>query len=130
MLTRDAYIARLEKRAETAAVHSTVDGPTSIDPNNSAEATRGEYDSIREDNRKYLEGLFSRSSDVERDQSRMAKDIFPEGDGTRIYGNPFMKKASFYGAIQEMGLLKTASPLHLEVAFSAFQDELGKIGTY
>lgn len=123
MLTRDSYVALLEKRASAEV------GPeTSVPANDSAEATNAEVAKTRADDHTYLSGLFTKAEAVQSDQSSTMKHLFPGAEGTKVYGNPFIK-AAFYRGIRERNLLKTASPIHCELAFNSFCDELEKIAS-
>lgn len=119
MLTRDAYIAILEKRAadEQAAVDS-------------AEVASDEVASNRDDNRAYLKGLFEQAGAVEKGQSKQIGKLFP-GNEDKVSGNVFLKVArqmfdEAFGQVED-GHIKTASPHYREVAFHAFVNELEKI---
>jgi hypothetical protein len=128
MLTRDTYIALLEKRA--MAEMERDGAPTTIPPNDSREEAMAEASRIKGDNRKYLGELFNNAGEVEREMTSAADKIWGEGiDGERQSSNPFIKMARqiFLAAMDEAPLLKTASPIHAELAFNSFLDELSKI---
>jgi hypothetical protein len=119
MLTRDFYIATLEKRAAEEA------------PNDSQETALSEFASNMKDNRAYLTGIFDNAGAVEKTDSREAGKLFP-GKTEKESGYVFMKvaRALFDEALvnaETNGLLKTASPAYREVAFHAFCEELEKI---
>ena len=116
MLTRDSYIAILEKRA------SAEDSQDNVDVANK------EVSSIKSDSRDYLGGLFSRASDVQNNQSKTVSKLFP-GNSKKEYGTVLMKTAHtvFIESMVGRGLLKTASPAYTEVVFRGFCDELEKI---
>lgn len=121
MLTRDSYVALLEKRAADAA-------ESSIEPTDSAEATAQEYRKNLEDNRQYLHGVFPNAGEVESNQSATVKKLFNNMPKDTIVGTPLLKvaRAIFFEAVQG-GHIKTASPIHAELAYRAFVDELEKI---
>ncbi len=126
MLTRDSYIALLEKRASDES---------SIQPNDSAEATVQEHNRNKEDNRQYLHGIFPNAGEVQTEQGRDVRKLFSSIPSHAITSNPLLKLAllkeasrdTFFGAFQRANLLKTASPLYLELAYGAFTNELEKI---
>lgn len=117
MLTRDSYIAILEKRASSEGPIDNVD------------VAMKEVNSIQNDDREYLGGLFTKAHDVEKGQSKMVSKLFP-GDSKKEPGAVLMKTAHYEAFIEAMGeheLLKTASPAYNEVVFRGFCDELEKI---
>lgn len=122
MLTRDPYVALLQKRAAEES---------SIPSNDSAEATYQEYSKNMEDNRQYLHGLFDQAGSVQSHQTSEIKKLFPSAEGQKISGHPLLKVATdrtvFFVAVEQGQLLKTAAPIHLEVAYQAFMDEIEKI---
>lgn len=121
MLTRDLYIAFLEKRASEES---------SIPPNDSAAATTDEFESNQKDQNAFLHANFSRASSVQAQQTAEAKKIWSDVDGKKISGNPLMKVAMrnvFNNAVYNTHILKEASPIHCEMAFQSFCDELEKI---
>lgn len=130
MLTRDSYIALLEKRASAES---------SIPPNDSAEATTQEHNNNKEDNRQYLHSIFPNAAEVQSNQSATIKKLFSETSGKTITSNPLLKLGSavfktisrepFINAINETSFFKNASPLYIELAYGAFCNELEKIGT-
>lgn len=126
MTTRDAYVALLEKRAtsEGDALHEA------IPSNDSAESIDQEHNKNREDHRSYLHSIFSNAGAVQSNQSSELKKMFPGMPSGTTTSNPLIKVAFrhiFLSALDTRNLLKTASPVHLEVAFNAFFDELEKI---
>lgn len=117
MLTRDSYIAILEKRA-------TAEGPV-----DNVEAAMKEVSSIQSDDKAYLGGLFTRADDVEKNQSKTISKLFP-GESKKEPGAVLMKAAHYEAFVAAMGeheLLKTASPAYNEIVFRGFCDELEKI---
>lgn len=126
MTTRDAYVALLEKRAtsEGDVLHEA------IPSNNSAESIDQEHDKNQEDHRAYLHSIFSNAEAVQSNQSSELKKMFPGMPSGTTTSNPLIKVAFrqiFLDAMDNRNLLKTASPIHIEVAFNAFFDELEKI---
>lgn len=121
MLTRDSYVALLEKRAADTA-------ESSIEPNDSAEATAIEYRKNMEDNRQYLHDIFPNAGEVQANQSATIKKMFDNIPSGAIVGTPLLKvaRAVFFEAINR-GHVKTASPIHAELSYRAFCDELEKI---
>jgi hypothetical protein len=119
MLTRDFYIAILEKRAAEEA------------PNDSQETALKEYADNAKDNRAYLSGIFDNTGAAEKASSREASKLFP-GKSEKESGYMFMKvaRALFNDALAQAetsGLMKTASAAYREVAFHSFCEELAKI---
>lgn len=133
MFTRDSYVALLEKRAEYGDVHSdphSVSGaPTSTPGMDSAAATTQEHDRNKEDNRQYLHGIFPNAGAVQSNQTATIKQMFSNLPKDTITSNPLLKvaRAVFFDALQQGDMLKTASPIHIELAYHAFCDELEKI---
>lgn len=129
MTTRDAYVALLEKRAtsEGDVLHE------SIPPNDSYDAANQEHRKNQEDHRTYLHSVFSNAEAVQTNQSAEVKKLFnniPSGAST---SNPLLKvaRAPFFAALEAHGnFVKSASPIHREVVFSAFCDELEKIAAF
>lgn len=123
MLTRDSYVALLEKRA----AESDIESVQHID---SAQVTTSEHNSNKEDNRQYLHGIFPNAGEVQSNQTATVKKLF-NNTKDAITSNPLMKLAEarrvFFGAINANGMAKTASPMYLELMFSSFKDELEKI---
>lgn len=122
MLTRDSYVALLQKRAAEAE--------SSIPDVNSNDDALEDFKKIQTDSREFLHGLFNHASAVESQQSAEAKKIWSGTDGTKVSGNPLMKVAMrqyFQSVLLENGLMKTASPFQKELAFNSFFDELEKI---
>jgi hypothetical protein len=119
MLTRDRYVALLEKRAADES---------SIPPNDSAEATTQEHNRIKEDDRQYLHNTFSKAEEVQSNQTATMKKLFPSLPGHTITSSPLLKvaRAVFDEALQN-GAIKTASPFYAELAYRSFCDELEKI---
>lgn len=128
MLTRDYYVALLEKRASENLPDEApgVNPPPVLD---SAQVTTNEHNKNLADNREYLHGIFPNAGEVESNQSATMKKLFNNLPKDTITSNPLIKVARemFFGAIESGGLMKTAAPIHREVAFSAFCDELEKI---
>jgi len=119
MLTRDFYIATLEKRASEEV------------SNDSQETALSEFENNKKDNKAYLTSIFDNSGAVEKAESREAGKLFP-GKEDKESGYVFMKvaRALFDSALAEvepLALLKTASAAYREVAFHAFCEELEKI---
>ena len=120
MLTRDHYIAILEKRAadESAASYDAV------------EVADKEIASNSQDNKAYLGTLFDNTSSVQRHQTKQLDKLLP-GKTPKETAAPLIKAAArelFDSALSEAGLLKTASPAYREVAFRSFCSELEKLG--
>jgi len=124
MFTRDPYVAILEKRASE-------DSPqTSIPENDSAAATIAEYKAIQEDSRQFLHDTFGRAAAVQENQSAEMKKLLPGLDGEKITGNPLLKMAFHQALIASPNMQKLASPIHLELSFQSFCDELEKIASH
>lgn len=126
MTTRDAYVALLEKRAtsEGDVLHEA------IPSNDSAESIDQDHNKNREDHRTYLHSIFSNAEAVQSNQSSELKKLFPGMPSGTTTSNPLIKIAFrqvFIGALGNGNFLKAASPIHIEVAFNAFFDELEKI---
>lgn len=126
MTTRDAYVALLEKRAssEGDVLHEA------ISSNNSVESIDQEHSKNREDHRAYLHSVFSNAGAVQSNQSSELKKMFPGMPSGATSSNPLIKIAFrpvFFNALDNGNFLKTASPIHIEVAYDAFIDELRKI---
>jgi hypothetical protein len=126
MMTRDAYVALLEKRAAS-------DGDVlheSIPPNDSYDVANQEHRKNQEDHRTYLHSVFSNAEAVQTNQSAEVRKLFnnlPSGTST---SNPLLKmaRAPFFAAVEaHSNFVKTASPVHREVTFNSFCDELEKI---
>ncbi len=121
MLTRDSYVALLEKRAADAA-------ESAIEPTDSAQLTTQQYRENMADSREYLHGAFSQAGAVEGNQSATVKKLFNNIPSGAIVGTPLMKVArAIFDEAVEKGVIKTASPIHAEVAYRSFIDELEKI---
>jgi hypothetical protein len=119
MLTRNDYIAILEKKAEDT-VHT-----------DSQEAAIKDYESNMSDNRTYLKGLFDQAGAVEKDESKQISKLFP-GKEDKESGHVFLKVArqlfdSAFDAV-EVGYVKTSAAPYKEVAFRGFINELEKTG--
>lgn len=133
MLTRDSYVALLEKRAELYDNHpdpqSASHAPTAVPENDSAAATAAEHSKIKEDNRQYLHGIFPNAGAVQENQTAHIKKLFSNLPKDTITSNPLLKvaRAMFYEAVQHGQFMKTASPIQRELAFSSFCNELEKI---
>ena len=114
MLTNDRYIAMLEKMA----------GDENSEDN--SETARKEYNANRQDNRRYLGGLFSRADEVEQQMTSAAGKVL---EGKNETGSPFIKvaRALFEQAFAQTEFVKTASPTYREVAFRSFASELEKL---
>lgn len=126
MTTRDAYVAILEKRAasEGDVLHE------SISPNDSYDTANQEHRRNQEDHRAYLHSVFSNAGSVQTNQSAEIRKLFNNIPSGASSSNPLIKIARdpFFAALEEHGnLVKAASRVHREVAFSAFCDELQKI---
>lgn len=121
MLTRDSYVALLEKRAADAA-------ESAIEPTDSAELTTQQYRQNLADNREYLHGAFSNAAAVESNQTASVKKLFNNIPSGAIPGGPLLKVArAIFDEAVEKGKVKMASPIHAEVAYRSFLDELEKI---
>ena len=122
MLTRDSYIALLEKRAQEESSVPNID---------SSGVAENEYEKNLKDSNTILHELFTQATSTESNQSSEAKKLFPGSDHEmhRESGNPLMKvaKSVFLDIVQSTEFSKTASPLHLELAFGSFCNELAKI---
>lgn len=120
MLTRDNYIALLEKRA---AEETAVD---------SQEMALSERNENRSDSRAQLDKLFANTGAVEKNQSKEVSKLFP-GKSEKEPGPILMKIAqrAFDQAVlrAEGGVLKTASAEYRAVAFRSFCSELEKIAS-
>lgn len=128
MTTRDAYVALLEKRAtsEGDVLHEA------IPANNSAESIYTEHGKNQEDHRAYLHSVFSNAGAVQDNQSKEFKKLLPGMPSGTTSSNPLIKVAFrtvFAAALDKGNFLKLASPVHLEVAYDAFVDELQKISS-
>lgn len=121
MLTRDSYVALLEKRAADAA-------ESAIEPVDSAELMTQQRNQILSDDRQYLHNTFSRAGEVESGQSATVKKLFTSVPSGAITGTTLLKvaRAMFKEAL-DTGHIKMASPIHAELAFSSFVNELEKI---
>lgn len=133
MLTRDSYVALLEKRAEMYDVYkdpeSASHAPTAVPENDSAASATQEHNKIKEDSRDYLHTLFPNAGAVQENQSAHMKKLFTDLGKDTVIGNPLIKvaRAVFFNAVQQGDFLKTASPIHVEMAYRSFCDELEKI---
>lgn len=116
MLTRDHYIAVLEKRA--------AEGFPVPHSNDSAQTALEEVQDNMGDNRSELKGLFSNASAQQTQASKELNKLFPSGK--RETAAPLLKLAA-RRALTETALLKEASPQYMEVAFRSFERELEKI---
>lgn len=115
MITRDTYIALLEKRASEDNLQTAM----------------SELSSNRTDSNDRLKKLFDNSSSVEKTDSKHVGKLFP-GKSKKEVGNELMKIARdlFKSALTETELLKTSEPAYVEVAFRGFLRELEKIGAW
>lgn len=124
MLTRDKYIAILEKRSSVADTESV--------PNiDNQEIALKERDDNLNDNRDYLKGIFGEAGNVESNQSKTVSRLFP-GKSPKESGTVLMKLARqlFDTALGSSdGLIKNASAVYREVALHSFTDELEKISS-
>ncbi len=123
MLTRDFYIATLEKRAAEAA------------PADSAELAQQQYNATVKDDRAILKEHFDEASAVERQQGQTVGKLFPGNNKgvEKVYGGPLLKVArqifdECWPQIEEGMLTKTAAPFYREVVFRSFYNELEKLG--
>lgn len=118
MLTRDAYIAILEKRA---AEEHFVDNQ---------DVAHDEYAANMSDNKDYLKGIFDNAKSVEQQQTKHVGKLFP-GKEKKESGQVLLKVARqlFNEALENAqgGIIKTAEPYYQEVAFRSFVSELEKI---
>lgn len=126
MTIRDAYLNLIEKRANSGedALHEA------IPSNNSAESIDQEHNRNREDHRSYLHSVFSNAGAVQNNQSGELRKMFPSMPKDTSSSNPLIKVALrnvFLDSVANRDFSKTASPIHLEVAFNAFVDEIEKI---
>lgn len=126
MTVRDAYMAFLEKKAasEGDTLHEA------IPPNDSEQTASQEHARNQEDHRAYLHSIFSNADAVQNNQSADIRKLFDNIPKDITSSNPLLKVAFrevFFGALPNGNFLKTASPVHIEVAFNAFFDELEKI---
>lgn len=134
MLTRDQYVALLEKRASEHLdpLHE------SIAPNDSAELMTQQQNQVHADDRDYLHSVFAHAAAVQNNQSSELKKLFPGMHASShpdshkrdvVTSSPLIKVArdTFFAAIEETNFLKTASPFHLELAYRSFVEELEKI---
>lgn len=126
MTIRDAYLNIIEKRAnsEENVLHE------SVPENNSAQSIDYEHNRNREDHRSYLHSVFSNAESVQNNQSTELKKLFPNMPRNTSTSNPLIKVALrnvFLESVSNQDFSKTASPIHLEVAFNAFVDEIEKI---
>lgn len=117
MLTRDSYIAILEKRAE--------EEKKPVDNVEDADKAKA---SIFSEDRSYLGHLFDGTGEVEKSQTQLMNRLFP-GSSKKESGTPLIKTAHdiFTQAVFGHELLKHASPAYLEVAYRGFCNELEKI---
>ncbi len=122
MLTRDFYIATLEKRAAETT------------PADSAEMAQQQYDATVKDDRSTLREYFDGAGTVERQQGQAVGKYFPgKHKGVeKVYGGPLLKVArQLFNEVWpqvEDGLMKTASPQYREIVFRSFYNELEKLG--
>lgn len=118
MLTRDTYIAILEKRA---AEERMVDNQ---------DVAHDEYAANMDDNRTYLKDIFDNAKSVEQNQTKHVGRLFP-GKSKKESGQVLLKVARqlFDAALENVpdGLVKTAEPHYREAAFRSFVSELEKI---
>lgn len=120
MLTRDFYIATLEKRASDT-------------PADSAELIQQQYDASIKDDRAALGQYFDNAGSIQKEQGRTVDRLFPGKSKSveKVYGGPLLKVARelFNQAWPEIegGLMKTAEPSYREIAFRAFAEEIEKI---
>ncbi len=121
MITRDSYVAFLEKRAADAA-------ESAIEPTDSVQLTTQEYRKNREDDRQYLNSIFPNAGEVQSNQSATVKKMFDSIPKDAIVGTPLLKvaRAVFFDAVNS-GRIKTASPIHAELVYRSFANELEKI---
>lgn len=121
MLTRDSYVALLEKRAADAA-------ESAIEPTDSAQLTTQQYNQNMADSREYLHSAFSNAGAVESNQSASVKKLFENIPSGAIVGTPLLKVArAIFDEALERGAIKTASPIYAELSYRAFVNELEKI---
>ncbi len=119
MLTRDAYIAILEKRA-----HSEFPVPHE---NDSHAAALQEVSSNMSDNRSTLKGLFDNAGAVQTQQGKELNKLFPGKTKKEAVG-PLLKLAAAH-AMTQLPFFKTASPYYIDVALSSFEREVEKIAS-
>lgn len=130
MLTRDRYIALLEKRASYDGTNPLTE---SIPYNDSAQYAKQEHDANMSDSRADLKNYFNRADDIERNNTSEVRKLFDmPGKDIRV-NHPLMKVARdvFFDALSRQGnFMKTATPIHLELAYKSFTDELEKIAAH
>lgn len=128
MTLRDYYETLVEKTANAAEGDNLTEAICYPD---SVQAATNDHNRIMDDCRSYLHSTFSQAAEVQKNQSAELKKMFEmQPDGRTITSNPLIKTAFrnvFFDAIPDIDKLKTASPIHQEVAFNAFFDELQKI---
>jgi hypothetical protein len=133
MTTRDAYVALLEKRAELFDVYkdpqSASGAPTAVPENDAAASAAHEHNQNKSDSRDQLHTLFANAGAVQSNQTEHLKKMFHDLPKDTVTRNPLIKmaRAAFFDAVGQGEILKTASPIHIELAFSSFCDELEKI---
>lgn len=126
MTTRDSYIALLEKRAASNGDALSHSAP----PTDSVEASTKDHNANKADHNAYLHSIFSQAGAVQSNQSTELKKLFPNMPNGTIVSNPLIKvgRDTFFAALNHHGnSMKIASPIHIEIAFNAFCDELDKI---
>lgn len=117
MITRDYYVALLEKRAMDYIAEQETDP---------VKATMNDRSKIVEDTRTQLGTLFDNTSSVQSNQTSEINKLFPGGHGTKQHGNALIKvaRANFFDAVGSR-----LSPLYAEQAYRSFCDEIEKIAS-
>src|ERR1051325_5766123 len=120
VLTRDSYIAALEKRATSDLPNYMVDNRA---------VAQEEHRTNQSDSRGQLVELFSNAKNVEKGDSKLMSKLWP-AKGEKDTSNPLIKvaRSAFHKAIQDTAFFKTASAHYMGVALRSFEDELEKIG--
>lgn len=118
-LTRDDYIACLEKRA-TAEDNQDV--------------ALGELAANRTDSRAQLGHLFDQAGASEKGQSKQIAKLFP-GKEEKESGHVLLKVArelfdTAFDCLEGEGHFKTAAANYREIVFRGYVDELAKIGAW
>lgn len=121
MLTRDPYVAALEKRAFQEWAENEADEKS----NWAVNAANREHEKIKSDSRQQLGELFSNAGGLESEATKTVKELFPGAEGDKETSSPFIKVARH--CFNSTTMLKQASPIYKELVMRSFCDELEKI---
>ena len=119
MQVRDWYINVLEKRAAEGS-------------DDSAETAHQELATNRGDQAAQLKDLFSQAGNVEKTESKLLRQSFPEAkkDRDTTSSSTLVKVAmnrAFFDGLGKTHFMKLADPEYLRAAFQGFEDEISKI---